>query len=99
MAGVTGLGEGGGGVDGVSPTTQNIGGVQELGVGHSLQTQVNKIRFKLALKRSLLLLLEVVVVLLCFSDKVVYDVNQRTLAQKFIKVRTNTYNNGLPQWF
>lgn len=99
MAGVTGLGEGGGGVDGVSPTTQNIGGVQELGVGHSLQTQVNKICFKLALKRSLLLLEVVVVVLLCFSDKVVYDVNQRTLAQKFIKVRTNTYNNGLLQWF
>lgn len=37
MAGVAGLGEGRGGVDGVPPTTQHISGIQELGVGHSLR--------------------------------------------------------------
>lgn len=37
MAGVTRLSEGGGGVDGVSPTAQPISRVQELRVRHSLQ--------------------------------------------------------------
>lgn len=40
MAGVTRLREGRGGVDGVSSTTQHISGIQELGVGHSLQAEV-----------------------------------------------------------
>ena len=43
MAGVTRLREGGGGVDGVSPTTQCVGGIQELGVGHSLRTQARTV--------------------------------------------------------
>lgn len=40
VAGVTRLREGRSGVDGVSTTTQHICGIQELGVGHSLWTQV-----------------------------------------------------------
>lgn len=38
VAGVTRLREGRGGVDGVSPATQRVGGIQELGVGHRLWT-------------------------------------------------------------
>lgn len=40
MAGVTRLRKGRGGVDGVSSTTQHISGIEELGVGHGLQTQL-----------------------------------------------------------
>ncbi len=40
MAGITRLREGRGGVDGVSSTSQHVSGIQELGVGHSLHTQV-----------------------------------------------------------
>lgn len=36
VAGVTRLREGRGGVDGVPPTTQDVGGIQELGIGHGL---------------------------------------------------------------
>lgn len=39
MAGVAGLGEGRGGVDGVPPPPQHVGGIQELGVGDGLQTE------------------------------------------------------------
>lgn len=39
MAGVTRLGEGRGGVDGVPPAPQHVGGIQELGVGDGLQTE------------------------------------------------------------
>lgn len=42
VAGVARLTEGRGGVDGVSSATQHISGIQKLGVGHSLQTQVVK---------------------------------------------------------
>lgn len=38
VAGVTRLGEGRGGVDGVPPAPQHVGGIQELGVGDGLQT-------------------------------------------------------------
>lgn len=40
MARVSRLGEGGRGVDGVPSTAQNICGIQELGVGNSLQMKV-----------------------------------------------------------
>ena len=36
MAGVAGLGEGRGGVDGVPAAAQDVGGVHELRVGHRL---------------------------------------------------------------
>lgn len=39
VAGVTGLGEGRGGVDGVPPPPKHVGGIQELGVGDGLQTE------------------------------------------------------------
>lgn len=39
VAGVPRLGEGRGGVDGVPPAPQHVGGVQELGVGDGLQTE------------------------------------------------------------
>lgn len=39
MAGVTRLGEGRGGVDGVPPAPQHVGRIQELGVGDGLQTE------------------------------------------------------------
>ena len=38
MAGVAGLRERGGGVDGVATATQGVGGIQELRVGHGLRT-------------------------------------------------------------
>lgn len=38
VAGVTRLGEGRGGVDGVPPASQHVGRIQELGVGDGLQT-------------------------------------------------------------
>lgn len=40
VAGVARLREGRRGVDGVPSTAQHVGGIQELGVGHRLQTQV-----------------------------------------------------------
>lgn len=40
MAGVARLREGRGGVDGVSSAPEHISWIKELGVGHSLQTQV-----------------------------------------------------------
>ena len=40
MAGVARLREGRGGVDGVSSAPEHNSGIQELGVGHSLQAQV-----------------------------------------------------------
>lgn len=39
MAGVPRLGEGRGGVDGVPPAPQHVGGIKELGVGDGLQTE------------------------------------------------------------
>lgn len=39
VAGVPRLGEGRGGVDGVPPAPQHVGGIQELGVGDGLQTE------------------------------------------------------------
>lgn len=39
VAGVARLGEGRGGVDGVPPAPQHVGGIQELGVGDGLQTE------------------------------------------------------------